>query len=102
MAAIAHLARNVDPGEILPHRRRLDRSGTVVLPLPSPSNNPRRYSRSYQPRRGIYAAYNCRNTRGQNANYEGAGMLTIGVPKVKALHGRPANSAIDLTRDDDK
>lgn len=33
-----------------------------------------------------YATYNCRNTRGWNASYEGAGMFTISLREVKALH----------------
>lgn len=54
MAAVAHLAGNVDPDKILP-RRCLDRSAAAFLRLPPSRVIRTGYSRSYQSRHGIYA-----------------------------------------------
>lgn len=93
MAAIAHLARNVDPGEILPRRRCLDRS--VILPLPP----------SWIIRVDIRAPIN------RVAEFMRRTTAGIAVGRTRIMQApiyflnwkeSPANPAADLTRDDEE
>lgn len=99
MAAIAHLARNVDPGEILPLPRQIQQpSSPRASPLESSALDiraiPSIASRNLCARYATWKEYSRVERRRRR------GMPAIGLRKAKALHGdpRPANSAIGLTR----